>query len=165
VSESDVQIVREALAALTPFGSGGEIATTYADKGNVALARLEARIAALNSENADLNAENTKLLEKWSEAKARDPQQAEYLTSLAKAEARIAELTEDRAEFAEDWRLAVERAEAAEARVLELAGALDEARSERNVAESDAVSLAARVEAGKVLNKIALAVTDEAEGP
>jgi len=56
------------------------------------VARLQAHFAALNSENADLNRENTKLLEKWSEAKARDPQQVEYLTSLAKAEARLAEV-------------------------------------------------------------------------
>ena len=53
----------------------------------------EARVAVLNSESADLNRENTKLLEKWSEAKARDPQQGEYLTSLADAEARVVELS------------------------------------------------------------------------
>ena len=56
------------------------------------VACLQAHFAALNSENTDLNRENTKLLEKWSEAKARDPQQVEYLTSLAKAEARLAEV-------------------------------------------------------------------------
>jgi len=88
---------------------------------------LEDRLTVLNSENADLNRENTNLLEKWSEAKARDPQQVEYLTSLAKAEARLAEVEKERDESDAELLDVHNRAEGAEARVVELREALSDA--------------------------------------
>jgi hypothetical protein len=43
----DLQLVREALRQLAPFGSSAEIADAYEQKGLAALARLEARLARL----------------------------------------------------------------------------------------------------------------------
>jgi len=87
----DLSLVREAIGVYED--QTGET-QRLCDSARAALDRLQSRIEALNCENADLNAENRNLFEKWSEAKARDPQQVEYLTSLAEAEARIERLEE-----------------------------------------------------------------------
>jgi len=104
VSAEDVELVREALRALAPFGSGAEIATTYVDRGNAALARLEARIAELDPDGLAVSWKTTALLN----------------ADLAdKAQARVVELQQELIEGDAAWGLARE--------LLVEAGSADEA--------------------------------------
>ena len=106
MSAEDFALVREALeqAHARMCGDGHAWRECEDIRASLsALARLEARLAEVeNDKQAALGA--------WSAA-----------------EARVVELTADRAEFAGDWRLAVERAEAAEARLAEVERERDEA--------------------------------------